>query len=303
MKPIAEIKDVKARFVAFVIERENCRHAKELGVVPHTDDPILLENRFCNVNREHDAVTVWVKKNVRDRADLDHRLMVMHLLVARIFNNPAALGHVIPFTDTDRVAIRLNALRNSGQSVFRGAYMMVVHGDAGRGKNAINFYCNLVSTVDMMGIGEPTGRLVDVANLINGVTGLGRFMANQIVTDLRYTRFYPQDSTEDWGTFIWGGPGTIRGLRRYFSLDIATGRPVQPTHKQAVRPLSHGTVPELIMAIREEIAPALPVAINKHFEDPNNLSNCFCEFDKYERVLGIVPAPNERKPTLRKYKP
>lgn len=300
MKPIAQIDDVRERFVAFIIERENCRHAKEMGIHPHTDDPILRENRFCNVNREHDAVTRWVKTNVRDRPDLDHRQMVLNLLVARIFNNPEALQHVLPCHDPDRCAIRLNAIRRGGQSVFRGAYMMVVHGDAGKGKNAIDFYCNLVKTVDMMGVGERASHLSFVAELINGVTGLGRFMANQIVTDLRYTRFYPPDATKDWETFLWSGPGTLRGVRRYYGLDISSGRELGFTKGKC---LTHKQAPDIVLKLRDELRGKFPPDIQEHFRDPNNLSNCFCEFDKYERVLGMVPSASERKATLRKYKP
>lgn len=298
MKPtIAEIQDVKDRFVAFIKEREQCRFNKMLGIVPHTADPILAVNKFCNVNREHDAVTVWVKDNVRDRTDLTHPEMVKHLLVARVFNNPSALQHVIPFTDLDVVAKRLNALRAKGQSVFRGAYMMVVHGDAGKGKNAIDFYCNLVRTVEMMGIGSATNQLADVANLINSVTGLGRFMANQIVTDLRYTAFYPMATTKDWRTFVWEGPGTLRGVMRFFEIDLPTRRDCNGAFFKIK------AVPAMLLEIRQWLQGKLDPHILDHFNDINNLSNCFCEFDKYERVLNLVPSATGRKATLRKYNP
>lgn len=297
MKPIAEIRNAQDRFVAFIVERENCRHSKEMGLVPHTDDPILAVNKFCNVNREHDAVTRWVKEHVRDREDLSHEDMISHLLVARIFNNPAALQFVIPFAKLDAVAKRLNALRAEGKSVFRGAYMMVVHGDAGRGKNAIDFYCNLVKEVRLLTGGNLPIHLCDVANRINSVTGLGVFMANQIVTDLRYTRFYPKAETPDWTTFVWPGPGTIRGVRRFYGADVAAGR--NPGHDPAM--INVKNVPNLLMKIRHEMQSRLPAGILNHFEDPNNLSNCFCEFDKYERVLGLVPSGTDRKATLRKY--
>jgi hypothetical protein len=300
MKPIAQIKDVRERFVAFIIERENCRLAKEMGIYPHTQDLILRVNRFCNVNREHDAVTRWVKTHVRDRDDLNHRQMVLNLLVARIFNNPNAIQHVIPCHDLDRCAIRLNAMRRGGQSVFRGAYMMVVHGDAGKGKNAIDFYCNLVKNVDMLGIGDRVDNLAFVADLISSVTGLGRFMANQIVTDLRYTRFYPPEATKDWETFLWSGPGTLRGVRRYYGLDIDSGR--EPDFIKGTC-LTHKQAPAIVLRLRDELRGQFPIEIQNHFKDPNNLSNCFCEFDKYERVLGMVPSTKERKATLRKYTP
>lgn len=298
MTPIAEIGNVKERFVAFIIERECCRLKKERGVVPHTDDPILAVNRFCNVNREHDAVTRWVKEHVRD-AGFDHRRLFLHLLVARIFNHPPALETVIPFTDLDAVRAMLQARRMLGHSVFRGAYMMVVHGDEGRGKDAIEFYCRLAQTVDLLyDLTVPFPSLLHAASAIASVTGLGRFMANQIVTDLRYTEFYDPVRVPDWTSFVWAGPGTLRGVRRFHGLDPATGKD------------SHGKIrinaksaTDAVLAAREQLSDQFPEEIARCFDDPNNLSNCFCEFDKYERVLGLAPSGNDRKATLRKYTP
>jgi hypothetical protein len=263
--------------------------------VPHTEDPILLVNRFCNVNREHDAVTLWVKEHVRDREDFDHDKMLSHLLVARVFNNPASLQHVIPFTNLDTVQKKMEHLRATGHAAFRGAYMMVVHGKAGAGKSAVQFYCSLAKKLRLLGVGQ-AARLEDVANLIISVNGLGQFMANQVVTDLRYTRFYPKELTPDWTTFIWPGPGTLRGIRRYHGANPVTGR------KEGAPMLNHKATPAMILQLREDLKGKLPTAILEHFEDPNNLSNCLCEFDKYERVLGTVPSGLDRKATLRKYK-
>jgi hypothetical protein len=53
----------------WVREREEIRRRKDSGHPPKswTTDEILLTYRFCNVRREDDRVTIWVRKNIRER--------------------------------------------------------------------------------------------------------------------------------------------------------------------------------------------------------------------------------------------
>ena len=52
----------------WVAERERIRVRKESGQpFPWTDDPILATYRFCNVRREDDRVTIWVRTHRRGR--------------------------------------------------------------------------------------------------------------------------------------------------------------------------------------------------------------------------------------------
>lgn len=52
---------------AWIRAREAIRLKKEAGAPPPwIEDPILATYRFCNVRREDDLVTRWVRSHVRD---------------------------------------------------------------------------------------------------------------------------------------------------------------------------------------------------------------------------------------------
>src|SRR5580765_2488648 len=56
-----------ARAYHWVLEREAIRRLREAGQPkPWTTDPILLENRFCNVLRQHDVVSRYIGAEMID---------------------------------------------------------------------------------------------------------------------------------------------------------------------------------------------------------------------------------------------
>jgi hypothetical protein len=81
----------------WVSEREIIRVRKEVHKDPPalwTHDPILRDWRFCNVRREDDRVTVWIRKNIRERFAGHEHLWFM-LCAARMINWPRTPGHHI----------------------------------------------------------------------------------------------------------------------------------------------------------------------------------------------------------------
>lgn len=57
--------DMEKAFFAYAREREAIRLRRAKGTRPLTQDPILAQYRFCNVEREHDTVTRWLAEYVR----------------------------------------------------------------------------------------------------------------------------------------------------------------------------------------------------------------------------------------------
>ena len=259
------------RFRYFIGARERARCHKELigGPGPHSDDPIIAVNRFCNVNREHDTVTKWVKKHVRDRwSERPRRYLLIQVLVARLWNHPPTLEELLPYTSYELALAVLRGLRSRGEKTMRGAYMMPVHGNHGKGKTVDEYYLQAVREASKMHW-YALDELAEVAAQLTTILGIGDFIANQICTDLRYTAAWR--NAPDWGTFVLCGPGSRRGLDRYFSRE-ATGN------------LQQRVYVEQLLDIREELQ------VEQHplasvFDDPNNLANCMCEWDKHERVL------------------
>jgi hypothetical protein len=287
--------DIQELFVYFVQEREKARLAKEAGEFPTSTDPIIATYRFCNVNREHDAVTRWIAENVRS-LELSHEYMVLNLCAARIFNEPPVLRHVLPFKDSDRLLFKVAALKKQGKQarIFRGAYMMPVHGNNGGGCSAITYWCDNLKALKAKGL-SGFNNLGSLAEKIASVKGFGGFLANQVCADLRYTKFYPRRSTEDWETYVSCGPGSVRGIQRYY--EIGSFGPNRA-------PIGRGTknfYADSVLKIRDEISGDLDPVIQEYFLDPNNVSNCFCEFDKFCRALDIPEGDTRHRIALRKY--
>jgi hypothetical protein len=118
------------------------------------------------------------------------------------------------------------------------------------------------------------------AEFLGKWNGLGPFLVNQIITDMKYSH-HLKDAA-DWDTFVLAGPGTMRGLNRLH------GRPLDQQWKQndaqeALRKL------RLELSYERELEWALEV-----FTDLNNLANAMCEFDKFLRVKNGEGKPRAR---------
>jgi len=251
---------------------------------PLTSDPILATMRFCNVNREDDAVTRWVKTNVRDAyVDMDIPFQMQQLVTSRIFNHPETLERIIPITNFSTALEQLRSIRQRKMKIMRGAYLMPPHR---KGADSIEEYW--LSVIFDIGQQDYTGlyTLRAYADVMLNVYGLGPFLVNQICADLRYMRI--GENATDWDTFLLCGPGTTRGLNRVLAGDVKTrlGKPEKYV--------------ELVLELRDELAMEMP-ELALTFRDPNNVANCLCEFDKYERVRENLLSENPRRVKMRKY--
>lgn len=272
-------------FKYFITEREEIRKNRGAKLAqPWTKDPILQTYRFCNVNREHDAVTRWMATHVRPTLDAERSLrkIVVQLLLCRVFNEPETLKVLFPFDDRRRTHDAVQELRAMGKKVFRGAYIVVPHGTAGLGRSTEDYFLEIADKVREKDFSKVC-TLRGVADVLTSIHGIGDFLANQVCTDLRY-----QKITRGWSdltTFVLAGPGTRRGLYRYM-------HNYQREHSPGVK----GDCQPLLMRIRQALWTRQGSCL---FSDPNNLSNCFCEFDKYMRARAQVLAGN--RVTLHRY--
>lgn len=274
---------VQKRFINWIIEREKARDCKEIGV-PYKGDPIIEQFRFCNVNREDDAVTRWIAKHVRPKLkSMPLAQVIYELYLCRVFNEPSVLERIVPEVPHKVALKRLQSIKASGEKILRGAYLVVPHGTS---MPVEIFYMNKAAIVRDLKYGA-VDQLASIAATLMSVNGISDFMANQVCTDLRYQPGHSKWA--DWETFVLAGPGTRRGLARYRAGAQGAKRDTKGRIAKET-----GDCGALLRDIRDEIQHELPLHIQEFFSDPNNLSNCFCEFDKYERA-------RDGEASLRKY--
>jgi len=262
--------DVYERFLYWIKERESIREKKAAGLPPPwTDDFILSAYRFCNVRRMDDKVSDWLFKYWY-RTYFDHDNMLVACALARFINLPSSLQAITTFVfgpkyRPDLVKTVLRSLKEAGDTVFNGAYM--VRGNDGQDKldSVVDFY------VQPLYDNPPRiyrGSMEKTHAGLEGAYGFGSFMAGQVVADLRWAIDGTWDDRNDWAPI---GPGSARGMNRLM------GRPLD-------KPLSQGSFLQDLQPVMMAFSTYLPDALVQKME-AHDWQNCLCEFDGYERVL------------------
>jgi hypothetical protein len=267
----------------WITEREQIRIRREAGEPPPwTDDPILRDYRFCNVQREHDRVTRHIARTWRGPyADCPH--LWFGMAVARLINWPAALdeiGYPVPF-DRERFRDVLAARMERGEQTFGPAYVIP---NGGSKKPKLEFVADdilyrLWRAREHM-TPQPGTTLAAYCSRLIDFHGVGTFIAGQIIADLKYVE--PMRSARDWMTFAAPGPGSKQGLNRI------TGRPVGEKWSDAAWQRDFC---RFEAAIRPELH---RIGLGDlHAQD---LQNCLCEVDKYLRMKNGEGKPKRRYP-------
>jgi len=267
--------------IYWVREREAVRVRKERGDPwPWTDDPILRDNRFCNVRREDDKVTRWIAQHIREPY-AEHPSLWWMLCAARIFNTRDTLAELIeagawPGLCLDRELVAavfdtVEARQHRGEKVYSAAY--IVGGRDAKGSK--NRYA-----AEML-LGAPWRDRVTLTAYFTGKTGertlqgahrkltryrgWGAFLAYQAVVDMRFTRLLRDaPDVENWAA---AGVGTVRGLNRLHGRSVD----YDLSQQQALSELR-----EVYRGLRRAL-PKIPL-------DFSDTPNVMCEVDKMLRT-------------------
>lgn len=267
-------------------------HDRDGKLTALTRDPILQQYRFCNVFRELDRVTAWIRYNIRRRYK-DHPNLWLMLAIARYINWPDTLqflmdtGYSWPGDELfspENLGRALDFRSFEGEKVYTGAYMIRAESNPKAewySWTKQQYIARIVigrlweNRADWQTALQP-GQFNPDWPTMEGVwkmfqtpryIGWGPFMAYQVCVDLRHTRYL--QNAPDINSWAALGPGSRRGLNRL------AGRPVDyPLNQEQ-------GLAEMLTLWREQDqwrAPWVPPI------ELSDIQNALCETDKYLRV-------------------
>jgi hypothetical protein len=267
------------RFVEFIAARELHRIAKERGwsATKAKPDPIISEYRFCNVRRNDDRVTKWIHQNLLEPL-ADDEYLWFYLVIARLFNKPATL-EAFSYAQYKQWKPevwrkRLKKMREAGP-IFNAAYIVSTNGIATdkvdylidqvlsplwKARKLITEMINEAKTLD------------EVHGTLMSAQGLGSFMAAQVIADLKYAS--PKSRWKDFDTFAASGPGSRRGMNRVLGGPVHRARPEYEFREKL----------DLLREMTNKLLKQRPTMKHLVPLTAQDVQNCLCEYDKYERA-------------------
>lgn len=286
------------QFVGFMKERHDIYLRRQSGhVPPWTEDPVLQVYKFCNVYRELDTVTIWVRENIRELFS-DHPNLWFMLCAARQINHPDTLTELIadkkawPHAkdlgkwEPERLRSIMNDRKARGEQVYTGAYMLtnVLNKADSRPHDKPWFTAHKVlGSVRNLQKEVKAGLKVSMKathSILRSGYGWGGFMAYEVVCDMRWTQL-----GENWGdvdTFAHAGPGALRGL------NIVEGKDKNTPRKEE----------DALVFMRElllETRRAWPRVCKMYPRlELREIEHSLCEFDKWTRVRNGEGTPRSK---------
>jgi hypothetical protein len=264
------------KFFAYAREREGARIRRKDRPSPWTADPIIQKYRFCNVFREDDTTTAWIRENLRKPLFGQWNLVPV-MCVARFINRIDMLEvlkpHLLKKGWCHECVDLLHERRNAGQPFVTGAYM--IRSPFGVNKvDGLDQILMPIQSIAATGAIPPWKTLQEAHAYLTQFEYFGSFMAYEIVTDLRHTPLL--NTAPDIMTWANAGPGAARGMSRVVYGEIGHFR--YGSHKDQL---------ELNQLMQELLA----LSQDKRYWprqwpqwELRDVEHTLCEMDKYERV-------------------
>jgi len=268
-----------AEYFEVARERYRIKLRRELDLpAPWTEDPVLGKFRFCNVHREDDKATVWLRKNIRD--PMKTQKGVLFGICAFRFFNRIETADLLVKHDLHRVwspNVARELLRDVSP-IVGGAY--VVHTPNNVGMNKLDGVIHMLNAVwkehrhDEVFL-HGANSMEAATEYLTKYPSVGKFVAYQIAADLRYT--WVLGSATDIMTWAQIGPGSSKGLGWVFYDDPTrfsyTSRRDTNEAQYLMREL-------LLESQQEDNWPKAWPAW-----DMQTVQNWLCEFSKYQAGL------------------
>lgn len=281
-------------FFAYARERYQILQRRRAGQPrPWTDDPILQSYRFCNVFREDDTVTQWIRRHVTH--DRHGPLLLGAMVIARWFNRIETLERLLPPPGLDTVvdgpswfndllfsweldgwAEDMRERLEGVQPLVTGAYMVKTPANMSKLEGILWCLEQFLPEARQLQreLEQGATRLCEATERLQRYPYLGPFMAYEVVTDLRHTPILG-DAPD---IMLWAnpGPGAARGMARVVGAPLDTYNRHRPEDVHLMNTLMR----RLLVASQDRG--------NWPSEWPQwemrDVEHTLCEFDKYERA-------------------
>lgn len=259
----------------WIRERYKIYLLKETGSPkPWSEDPVFQKTYFCNVHRENDRVTKWIRQFYSPH--VGDRMFEYNIILARFLNWPDTLeeiGYQVEHLADDLHGM-LQDRAHADQKVWGGAYVITTHGIPMPKATYLvkNVLGGVVERYErLLAATRPPGGGTCIAayNALQGFEGMGSFLAAQVVADLKNTPGHPLYVAPDRDTFVAHGPGSIKGASWFFFSEPNGITAASFYHAFA-------TIRSFVnYYLESDDIPRI---------DNQDLQNCLCEYDKYMRV-------------------
>jgi len=277
----------------WVRERHSIYLKKSSGqAFPWTEDEILKTKRFCNVFRELDKETLWIRENWLNPLKDDENLWFAPFIF-RMFNLGSTFEKFFVSTKGRNIVTNFEENRDlfdkylrelsKTTPVFSSAYMLTTHGKATDSKSS--FYLNelipilhgkkqeILEILKSNSFEESFSKIKDL-----NLPAYKGFILYQALLDLTYTKYLTDHTDKYSWTLI--GPGAVRGLNRLY------GRGVGDSLSQTK---ALDECRKLMDVVNKDIDKTLFIdTFNKlGYKEPlfdiHTVEFWLCEFDKYCR--------------------
>jgi hypothetical protein len=215
------------------------------------------------------------------------------MVVARLVNWPESLADVelsifsgkrVDWKPTTFTAA-MDQRKAQKKQIFTGAYM--IHADATPTSSKAGYLAERVLTPMWEHRTEAkhcTGSLARFHQFLMSFRDMGSFMAAQVIADTKYTPLLAK--ADGWDTWAAPGPGSQRGLNRVGGQEVKAPWKAEEwlVQLQDLR---------VLLNVRLEMGGGRLGMEPLHAQD---VQNCLCEFDKYQRVKNGEGRPRSLYP-------
>lgn len=261
-------------FFATAVERYNMLLRRQAGESPPwTEDPVLRDFYFCNVFREDDKTTRWLRcvteKLSENGASSSH--VVLAVTAFRWFNyipTGLLLREMLQHLGWNEDEARRLLSEQQGQ-LWGGAYIIMPRPGQKVPKLEGVLYCmRHLDATAVAAVATATNSLQVTHQKLMEYPGMGPFMAYEVITDLAHTNVL--NAATDANAWANPGPGALRGLRWVY------GGQSHTLHS-----------PHTLLHMQELLALSRPDSF--HWPeaypawDMRTVEHWLCEYDKYRR--------------------